>query len=74
MQILVSPALRFAFVWLLGFGDTGEEMAAHFVTFVEEQNADFRENIWMVIAKWQRWKLSTVWKISLVVSAPSLSI
>lgn len=44
------------------FGDTVEEVAAHFVTFVEEQNADFRENICMVIAKWQRWKLSMAWK------------
>lgn len=51
-QILVSLALRFRLCVALGFGDTEQEAAAHLVTFVEEQNADFRENICVAIAKW----------------------
>lgn len=58
----------------LRVASAAEEVAAHFVTSVDEQNADFRENICMAIAKWQRWELPMAWKISLVVLVPSLSV
>lgn len=58
----------------LRVASSAEEVAAHFVTSVVEQNADFRENICVAIAKWQRWELPVAWKISLVALVPSLSV